>query len=582
MGVRIQELPETTGIKKEDVLIVEDGQGTKKGTVQQLDETLGVSQLKEDLINEKANKIPYQTDTELSTNVLGHVVTKYLVYNKSDGTSVDLSVKVGQTYYVRGKTYTSDYPLYMLFNDDTFVSEYTPFEPHQYYKSVEVTIPLGVNRLIVNGEASGSYAYPRVFASEKKDLKDIQKEIYDEANRIDERINDLNTFTFSYITDSYVENGTIKSGAGFRRTDYIVCNDLKFLNVNATKKTNLCAFYKEDKSYISKFTIEAGDNSIVVPYDAYYVIISAYKDTDFDIKNIQYEKIRQRAFEQFKGKKVVWFGTSIPEGQYVRNGKYISYPKRIGEMLGCTVYNEAVGESKVHNFRRRDAITESNPTGITSTDFITSCKTLTNSLEDQEWLIENWQNPQFTSGLYTSMTDAQKEEIRGWSYQRKVDKYLTAETFPDLFVFDHGRNDMWYDSDWTFDETRPYDVYSASFQSAMNFLIKHILEYNPRAKIVIVGHYSNQVRNVLDNSTDHPDKVAKGQIEVAEYWQIPIFKTWENTGWSNKTINVKGTDMSVLASWMPDKLHPHSDTSGRAIEHMANVIAPFIRDCLLD
>lgn len=50
MGVRIQELPETTGINKEDLLIVEDGQGTKKGTVQQLDEALGVSQLKEELI----------------------------------------------------------------------------------------------------------------------------------------------------------------------------------------------------------------------------------------------------------------------------------------------------------------------------------------------------------------------------------------------------------------------------------------------------------------------------------------------------------------------------------------------------
>lgn len=49
MGVRIQELPETKGINKEDVLIVEDGQGTKKGTVQQLDEALGVSQLKEDI-----------------------------------------------------------------------------------------------------------------------------------------------------------------------------------------------------------------------------------------------------------------------------------------------------------------------------------------------------------------------------------------------------------------------------------------------------------------------------------------------------------------------------------------------------
>lgn len=52
MGVRIQELPETTGINKEDVLIVEDGQGTKKGTVQQLDEALGVSQLKEELVKQ--------------------------------------------------------------------------------------------------------------------------------------------------------------------------------------------------------------------------------------------------------------------------------------------------------------------------------------------------------------------------------------------------------------------------------------------------------------------------------------------------------------------------------------------------
>lgn len=51
MGVRISELPETTGINKDDLLIVEDGQGTKKGTVQQLDEALGVSQLKEDLDN---------------------------------------------------------------------------------------------------------------------------------------------------------------------------------------------------------------------------------------------------------------------------------------------------------------------------------------------------------------------------------------------------------------------------------------------------------------------------------------------------------------------------------------------------
>ena len=75
MGVRIQELPETTGINKEDVLIVEDGQGTKKGTVQQLDEALGVSQLKEDLVNNEdlfnhAISNEYNIDFNVDSNAL--------------------------------------------------------------------------------------------------------------------------------------------------------------------------------------------------------------------------------------------------------------------------------------------------------------------------------------------------------------------------------------------------------------------------------------------------------------------------------------------------------------------------------
>lgn len=78
MGVRIQELPETTGINKEDVLIVEDGQGTKKGTVKQLDETLGVSQLKEDLdelrSDLKKNELPINI-LEMSKAIHGSVWT---------------------------------------------------------------------------------------------------------------------------------------------------------------------------------------------------------------------------------------------------------------------------------------------------------------------------------------------------------------------------------------------------------------------------------------------------------------------------------------------------------------------------
>lgn len=53
MGIKINELPAISGIKAEDALIVEDTEGTKKGTVQQLDDALGVSKYEiTDLVKE--------------------------------------------------------------------------------------------------------------------------------------------------------------------------------------------------------------------------------------------------------------------------------------------------------------------------------------------------------------------------------------------------------------------------------------------------------------------------------------------------------------------------------------------------
>lgn len=48
MGVRIAELPSSKGISKTDLIIVQDNEATKQCTVQQLDDSLGVSRLKEE------------------------------------------------------------------------------------------------------------------------------------------------------------------------------------------------------------------------------------------------------------------------------------------------------------------------------------------------------------------------------------------------------------------------------------------------------------------------------------------------------------------------------------------------------
>lgn len=47
MGVRIAELPSSEGISKTDLIIVQDNEATKQGTIQQLDDSLGVSRLRE-------------------------------------------------------------------------------------------------------------------------------------------------------------------------------------------------------------------------------------------------------------------------------------------------------------------------------------------------------------------------------------------------------------------------------------------------------------------------------------------------------------------------------------------------------
>lgn len=48
MGVRIAELPSSKGISKTDLIIVQDNEATKQGTIQQLDDSLGVSRIIEE------------------------------------------------------------------------------------------------------------------------------------------------------------------------------------------------------------------------------------------------------------------------------------------------------------------------------------------------------------------------------------------------------------------------------------------------------------------------------------------------------------------------------------------------------
>lgn len=265
----------------------------------------------------------------------------------------------------------------------------------------------------------------------------------------------------------------------------------------------------------------------------------------------------------FKGKKIVWFGTSIPAGKV--NG--VSYPEIVAAKLGATVYNEALGSSPMSS-------------GVP----VNASRLRALSLTYAEKQAQSW---------WSELTDAEKTIAMNSSFDYKVTKYLTGGSVGpcDLYVFDHGYNDYYYPDPSTYMEepTNPNDKSYAL--GAANFLVNAILQDNPRARIVWIGHYEN----ALLDPTDHQSwgkPVAVLQEYISEKYGIPLCRTWENTGWSNPHKitttgywsngiwhNSGGTSRQdyVKNCAFADGIHPNTDLSGESTNKMAEIITAWLR-----
>ena len=371
-----------------------------------------------------------------------------------------------------------------------------------------------------------------------------------------------------------------------------------------------------------------------------------------------------RTLQIWRDKKLVWLGTSIPAaGKYdINNPK--SYPIMVGDLLGATVYNEAVGSSALH-CKDPSRINSNNPYGFLS-NFEAVSRCLTNTSEEMEWIIEHYNDSNvFTQNVPASLSDDDKDFIRSCSWEVKLQKYFTDQAFPDAWIIDHGHNDIpsaaseatytdktsmtgtqhdgyysagslvpsaassyleydvtddlfvwisgtfgaWYDVYDIYDAdgnnigyTRnasqtevtdlvvnvanatmlrvsnintqissisvkklTYPTYNSlySYNGAFDYIVNKILTYNPKARIVMIGEYENQ---------KYPT-ISENQEIAAKRWEFPLYKQWENLGWSQQPILVNGEYKSLLNIIIPDNLHPHSDTTGYALKHMAKNIA---------
>lgn len=328
MGVRIQELPETTGINKEDLLIVEDGQGTKKGTVQQLDDALGVSQLKEDLVdlnfafdkrinNYQSRKIldlngdvsdidaDYIVSDFINCQLFKYIFIKYLYYGNPESYQI--------CFYDLNKTFISGYRVPNKgVNENIDIN--IPTEAVYFRFSCESTKwEINLKNFNLNVDSTLELNIP---ANAKK-IGDLMSETY-------------RTFKDTSLTikNKYIDkNGTIRDIADtdtYHISEYINCTTFRKLFIKEAylgANNLLVAFYDRNKEFLEGTASTGGLQTnvvVTVPNVAYYMVLSSKVDdanyttylTEIGFSSNIYDLV-----SILENKKVVFLGDSITAGQ---------------------------------------------------------------------------------------------------------------------------------------------------------------------------------------------------------------------------------------------------------------------------
>ena len=122
-----------------------------------------------------------------------------------------------------------------------------------------------------------------------------------------------------------------------------------------------------------------------------------------------------------------------------------------------------------------------------------------------------------------------------------------------------------------------------TYNGAMNFLFTQIKSRCPKARIVMIGEYADETR----------DLVAVNQKIVANRWDIPLYDQWNMLQFSSNFIWTtygwvdgefvpnafpNGHWMKEINMYLPDGVHPHTDESGEVTEYMAQNMARWIDD----
>ncbi|MDR6564966.1 MULTISPECIES: hypothetical protein [unclassified Arcicella] len=473
------------------------------------------------------------------------------------------------------------------------------------YTDYLLTIPNGTTNIKVNGMVASPIVIKKLTLYNKAVSYATTDSLKTRLNAYETQLNAQK----SILTDYVKQNVTFTNGSYFSSTGTIVSSSSrKFTSiaVNSSDAYKVTTTINGGPVYLVVYVNSGGtvlgtqvqgtngvnstytDFALTIPATTAYAYINGNLNDSLIVKKTQL--ISQFAQKSditdlknyvdnsnpsgWKGKTIFWLGTSIPEGGL--------YPTNSAVNLGATAINKAVGSSMVR-ISRADGT-------INSLAWQNVCYSLSHTIAEKQDLIDNWATYRLilSNNPPTTLDATEQAKILSCSYENRLLPYLNG-TFPmpDLFVFDHGRNDnLSSDTDTQYTTVPSVRNDRRYYMGAMNYLIDLIYQYNPYARIAFVGHYEN-----WDFS-----RVSVGQQNLANYWQLPILKTWEHTGfsqnivvgshtlwsvapWSNYIPSGQNTalDMNMRRVMLPDYIHPSSATNGKPQALLTAIITNWLK-----
>ena len=416
-----------------------------------------------------------------------------------------------------------------------------------------------------------------------------------------------------YVLPSIAVGAQIAFGTFSTHSQYLIP---PYVNVTVTMKTG--GSYGFARTDANGSIIEICSNANY----SFYTFEAMEEATYLYVSDVKVETIKDYANLNsnqgyWAGKSIWWCGTSIPAG---------GYPILVGEELGATVFQEAVGGSMCRANVSTGDYNGANISNITSS--------LTMTLEEANAFIANYDTLRAlekNTSWPQVLDESYQKRILAGSFETKLLPYLNGtKPMPDLFVIDHGHNDWKYrDANGNIDiELEPtveniqsgllaedtymtannyenlkkyfgdlsdipadrFDEFVASvnrncFKGAVNFILTLILKHNPCARVVFISNYEyeNGYNKAYSNVVD-------AQKALAEEWCFPIFEIYRYLGYSDKVIPSSKEYMSVLYPnytfendvtayevYNVDKVHPSSDTTGKANKIYAGLIVAFLQ-----